>query len=218
MKKLVKVVSIVAALALTVGMLTGCHVSASSSSEDSLTRNGVTRTETTVTENGKTTTTVTYTDANGHQLSADEGEAAMNGTAAVSNAATAAIIVTGEAAAQGENESAEAETITATLSFDNQSGRTIKGLYVVVEGRDDWGENLLEADGELPNETKRTWEDCVTYTADRTWKMAIQFADAEDGALVTFSGIRLENTSDPHMLGFAVMPKADGTGYDLGQA
>ena len=204
MKKLVKVVSIVAALALTVGMLTGCNVHSSSSSENSLTRNGVTRTETTVTENGKTTTTVTYTDADGHQLSAEEGEAAMNGTTA-----------TAEPAAETAAENEEPQNVTASFSFSNLTGRAIKSLYITIEDHDNWGEDLLAAGGELPDETKRSWEDCFTYTVGRTWKMAVQFADADPDTATIFSDLHFDTATDPLDLNYTIQPNESGDGYTL---
>ena len=209
MKKLVKIVSIVAMLALVVAMLTGCKVNATSSNVDSVTRNGITRTETTVTENGKTTHTVTYTDENGKELSAEVGEPAFNGTAAETGA-TAATGVTAD-----KEDTAEPETVTATLVFDNQSGHDISGLYIVTENHEDWGSNLLEGDGDLRNEYKRTWENAVTYTADRTWKMAVKFADAPDDKMTGFLDLHFDAVGDPQMLHFILTPNADNTGYTL---
>ena len=212
MKKFVKVVSIVAALSLAVAMMTGCkaNVTSTSSSENSVTRNGITRTETTVTTNGNTSTTVTYKDANGNELSAEVGEAAFNNTAAAAPAAESTA-----AEKEGTEASADAEKISATFSFSNLSGHPVKGLYIVTENHEDWGTNLLEAGGELANETMRTWPDGITYTAGCTWKMAVQFADAEDGAMTGFSDLHFDTATDPHNLSYTITPNEAGDGYTL---
>ena len=211
MKKFVKVVSIVAALSLAVAMMTGCkaNVTSTSSSENSVTRNGITRTETTVTTNGNTTTTVTYKDANGNELSADVGEAAFNKAAAQSMSASADRESTETAAAS--------EKVTAVFHFANQSGRAISGLYIVPDGTTELNLNLLERGGALADETMRTWEEFY-YTPGCTWRMVVHFADAADTDLVVFDDNNFDTATDPHNLEFTITAKENGDGYSMTRA
>ena len=207
MKKLVKIVSVVAALALALTMMTGCK--STSVSENSTTRNGITKTERTETTNGKTTSTVTYTDASGKTLSAEVGEAAFNGTDATE---------VSSAEAEAQTESTEPEKVTASLRFENLSGRPISGLYVMTDGIDPtdpsaWGENLLSET--LENDMYRMWDSCITYNKGVSRQFIIHFADAEEGAVTVFPDMSFDEATDPTNLTFRVTVKEDGTGYSL---
>ena len=213
MKKLVKIVSVVAALALSLTMMTGCKSSVSFSENDT-TANGITKTVRTETADGKTTTTVTYTDATGNTLSAEEGEAAFSGTG--TSRATAAQAHGFFASAEAE--SAEPEKVTASLRFENLSGRTITALYVMTDGIDPndpsaWGENLLSEP--LDNDMYRMWDSCITYNKGVSRQFIIHFADAEEGAVTVFPDMSFDEATDPTNLTFRVTVKEDGTGYSL---
>ena len=204
MKKLVKVVSIVAALSLAVAMLTGCKASFSSSEND-VTRNGITRTEKVVTENGKTTTTtVTYTDANGKEMTAEAGEAAFNAAAAEEKG-------TGAAAAAEDNR------INATFHLNNMSGRAIKGIYIVGENKDDWGNNLLSEGEQLAHDNTMTW-DTFRYTPNASWKIGVEFADGAEGKITAFHDIHFDDCAHPEDLYYTLVPNEAGNGYTMNMA
>ena len=232
MKKLVKIVAVAAVMALLAVTLTGCQVSvtSTSSSENSTTRNGITKIERTVTENGNTTSEVIYQDANGNTLSAEEGEAAFNGTAAATEAPAEETAVE-ETAAEEATEAPAAEEaapteetaskpaageqiVNATLNFTNLTGRTLSGLYIVENTADGWGDNLLAGGGELANETTRTWEGMITYTVGAVWKIAVEYAGT-DGEATIFPNISFDNGKDPYTINMSAEPGDDGEGLVL---
>ena len=200
MKKLVKIVSAVAVMALSVVLLTGCKVNSTSYNENSTTRNGITRTERTETTNGNTTTSVTYKDANGNELSAEAGEAAFNGTAATE-----------------ADKDSEPAKVTASLVLQNLSGHPIKGVYMVSNDVDPtdtskWGENMLNET--LENDMQHTWPE-VTYQTGVLRQLIVNFADGEGTDITVFDSLNFDTAADPTNLTYLIKVNESGSGYTL---
>ena len=211
MKKLVKVVSAVAVMALSVVLLTGCKVNSTSYNENSTTQNGITRTERTETTNGNTTTKVTYKDANGNELTAEAGEAAFNGTAATTTTTES----TGTATENDKD--SDSNQVVATLTFRNVSGRPLKGLYIMDNGVDvsdanNWGDNLLP--NTMENNTENTWSK-MTYEKGYTRQIMVIFADGDGKDFTVFMDKEFSNASDPTNVTLVLAPEESGDGCSL---
>ena len=247
MKKLVKIVAVAAVMALLAVTLTGCQVSvtSTSSSENSTTRNGITKIERTVTENGNTTSEVIYQDANGNTLSAEEGEAAFNGTAAATEAPAEETAPAEEATEAPATEAPAAEETAAEEATEAPAAEEAAPTEETAS-KPAAGEQIVNATLNFTNLTGRTLSGLyiVENTADgwgdnllagggelanettRTWEGMITYTvgavwkiaveyAGTDGEATIFPNISFDNGKDPYTINMSAEPGDDGEGLVL---
>lgn len=142
-KNLKKFLFILVVAALSLALITGYAATTMTTTENSETYNGITRTE-------RTTVEIFYQDENGNIMDAEEGEEAFN-------AAKAAMEDT-------------PQQYVAELKLSNYTDETITGFYLTYDDAEDWGENVMSRP--LECDYTRSWgENSFQYTVGTLWRV-----------------------------------------------
>lgn len=146
------------------------------------------------------TTTETHTDANGNTTTTTTTTTNDNGKT--------------ETTTTVEETTADSK-IVADLTFSNDAGFDLTGLYFSSSDDDTWSENILEASGygTLEDGYYVTFEKSFTYSADSVlWDMKIEDAD---GNYVQFEDIDISVGADPENITLAITYDAVEDSYTV---